>query len=235
VRAGAAASLLVAIAVLAAWAYGSPTFGAWTLGVVRWAEGVMRAHPVAGSLVFATLSAASAMLAFASSVVLVPPAVEVWGTAPTFVLLWSGWTGGALVAYAIGYFARPLLVRLVDKRKLRKYEALISRRMNVGLATLVCLAAPSEIPGYLFGGLRYPLGKFLAAIAIAEAVYAAGVVVAGGSVMEADPVPFALAIVALAAIAAGAGVLLRRHRKARRTRSRRSAVARGRGASEDPG
>ena len=99
-----------------------PTFKGWLEGVVEWAEGIMKAYPVAGSVVFFLLSAISAMLAFASSMLLVPPANEVWGKPVTFLLLWGGWTLGAVGAYFIGYFARPLLYRLVKRQTLEEYQ-----------------------------------------------------------------------------------------------------------------
>ena len=49
--------------------------------------------------------------------------------------------------------------------------------MKLWAATLLCLAVPSEIPGYLFGARRYSFAKFIFAIGIAEAVYAFGVIV----------------------------------------------------------
>jgi hypothetical protein len=51
--------------------------------------------------------------------------------------------------------------------------------MKLWAAAPLCLAVPSELPGYLFGALRYPVAKFMIAIGIAEAVYATGVIVAG--------------------------------------------------------
>jgi len=71
---------LVAAASFVAFLVFSPTFKGWVEGVTDWAEGIMMAHPVAGSVVFFLLSAISAMLGFASSMVLVPAANEVWGS-----------------------------------------------------------------------------------------------------------------------------------------------------------
>ena len=147
----------------------------------------MRAHPVTGAVVFFVMSAISALIAFASSVVLVPPANEVFGKPVTFLLLWGGWIAGAIRRFFIGYFSRSLLHRLVSREQLAKYEALVSKRMKVWAATLLCLAVPSEIPGYLFGALHYPFWKFLVAISIAEAIYAIAIVIAGESLTEAKP------------------------------------------------
>ena len=113
--------------------------------------------------VFFALSAASAMLAFASTAILVPAATEVWGPM-IFLLLWGGWTAGAIAAYWIGRLARPLVIRMGYKHKLEEYERLVSKHMKLWAALLFCIAVPSEIPGYLFGGMRYSLPKFLVAI-----------------------------------------------------------------------
>jgi uncharacterized membrane protein YdjX (TVP38/TMEM64 family) len=191
----------------------SPAFRHSVEAVSAWAEDVIDARPVAGALVFFLFSALSAMLAFASSVVLVPPASEVWGKTVTFLLLWAGWMSGAAAAFAIGTLARPLLARVGYEQKLQKYQRFVSRRMSFWMVLLFCLAVPSEVPAYLFGGMHYPFIKFLAAMGIAEAVYAVGVVVAGENLMQADPWPLIAAAAVLIAIAAGTGVLLRVSRK----------------------
>lgn len=180
---------------------------------VAWAEGIMNAHPVWGALVFFLFSALSAMLAFTSSVVLVPPATLVWGKTATFFLLWGGWTAGAIVAFGIGRGAGPLLTRLVHKEKLEKYQEYVSTRMQFWAVLVFCLAVPSEIPGYLFGGMKYPFFKFLGAIGIAEAVYALGVIIAGDKLLSAELGPLLLALAAMAAVAITAGFALRRLRK----------------------
>ena len=69
--------------------------------------------------------------------------------------------------------------------------------------------SPSEIPGYVFGGLHYPFWKFVAAISIAEAIYALGVIIAGESLLEAKPGALATTIGIMVVVAVGAGMLLR--------------------------
>lgn len=185
----------------------------WIEAVNAWAEDTMAAHPVLGAGVFFALSAASAILAFASSVVLVPAANEAWGKPVTFALLWAGWMTGSLVTYGVGHFARSLLYRLVDRKELDRYQELASKRMTLWAATLLCLAVPSELPGYIFGALRYPLVKFLIAIGIAEGVYGAGIILAGDSLVEAKPLALAATGGALVLVAAIASYVLRRQRK----------------------
>lgn len=170
----------------------------------------MSSYPIAGAVIFFLFAAISAMLAFTSSVVLVPPANLVWGKLITFLLLWGGWIAGAIAAFGIGKVARPWLVRLGYKEKLEQYQQFVSRRMKFWTAVLFCLAVPSEIPGYLLGGLRYPFPKFLGAIALAESIYAFGIVIAGQSLVAAKPIPLLIMIAVLILILISARLLLRK-------------------------
>jgi uncharacterized membrane protein YdjX (TVP38/TMEM64 family) len=191
----------------------SATFKDFVDKATDWAQVVMNAHPVMGALVFFLFAAISAMVAFTSSVVLVPPANLVWGKLITFLLLWGGWIAGAIAAFGIGNVARPLLVRLGYQKTLDEYQQFVSKRMGFWTAVLFCIAVPSEIPGYLLGGLRYPFLKFLGAIAIAEAIYAFGVVIAGQNLVAAKPFPLLAIVAILIIIGAGARLLLRTLRK----------------------
>jgi uncharacterized membrane protein YdjX (TVP38/TMEM64 family) len=203
---GAAALLLTSL-------FYSATFKNFADDATGWAKEIMNARPVTGAAVFFLFSALSAMLAFASSAVLVPPANLVWGKLVTFLLLWGGWIAGAIAAFGIGNLAPPLLIRLGYKETLEEYQQFVSKRMKFWAVLLFCIAVPSEIPGYLFGGMHYPFLKFLAAIAIAEAIYAFGVVVAGESLLAFKPLPFLATVGILIVIAAGAGLLLRSLKK----------------------
>lgn len=206
----------VAVAALAAFMLWSPTAKGWLEAVAGWAEGVMQTHPVAGAVVFFLLSAVSALIAFASTVVLVPPATEVWGKPLTFLLLWGGWIAGAVAAFGIGYFSRRLLHRLVSREDLAKYEEMVSKRMPLWAATLLCLAVPSEVPGYLLGALHYPFWKFVVAIATAEGIYGIGIVIAGDTLGEAKLWPVIAIVAAMVAMAGVAWYVLRRRMKKRR-------------------
>ncbi|AEI79316.1 transposase mutator type [Cupriavidus necator N-1] len=97
--------------------------------------------------------------------------------------------------------------------KLAKYRDYVSQRMKFWAVLLFCIAVPSEIPGYLFGSMHYPFRKFLAAMAIAEAGYAFGIVVAGESLAIDRPLPFLIAVGILAVVAVLAGLVLRAVRK----------------------
>jgi uncharacterized membrane protein YdjX (TVP38/TMEM64 family) len=176
----------------------------------RWAERIMSAHPVAGAVVFFIFSALSAMLAFASSAVLVPPANLAWGKAITFFLLWGGWLAGAIGAFGIGRLAGAhVLERLLHGENLAKYRQFTSKRVRFWMVLVFCLAIPSEIPGYLFGSAHYPFVRFIVAMGIAEAVYALGAVLAGHSLTLASPVYLLVATGTLVAVGVGAGLVLR--------------------------
>jgi uncharacterized membrane protein YdjX (TVP38/TMEM64 family) len=144
-----------------------------------WTIGFAEMHPRLGAAIFVLFSAVSAMLAFFSSGVLVPPAILVWGRLGAFVLMWAGWTLGAVAAYGIGWAATPWLARLGYEKKLEKYQRGVSTHMRFWQVLVFCLAVPSEVPGYLFGSAHYSFAKFLIAIGIAEAVYAALLILAG--------------------------------------------------------
>jgi uncharacterized membrane protein YdjX (TVP38/TMEM64 family) len=198
-----------AILVIVLVAY-SESFKNMVDEITEWARNIMEANPIAGAVVFFLFSAISAMLAFASSTVLVPPANLVWGKLVTFLLLWGGWIGGAIAAYGIGRVARPVVIRLGYKEKLDEYGQFVSKRMRFWAVLLFCFAVPSEIPGYVFGGLHYRFLKFLAAIAIAESVYAVGAVIAGESLVAAKPLPLLLTVSVLTVIFVGATLRLRK-------------------------
>ena len=53
----------------------------WLLGLFATVEVLMRHHPSTGMLAFVGLAALSAMLAFLSSTILMPAAIQVWGPA----------------------------------------------------------------------------------------------------------------------------------------------------------
>ena len=57
----------------------SDTFRSLLDSITLWAKDLMAANPLMGAVVFFLFSMLSAMLAFASSAALVPPANLVWG------------------------------------------------------------------------------------------------------------------------------------------------------------
>ncbi len=201
--------------LVVAFAFQAPAVKHLAIGALVWAKVLMNDHPVVGVLVFFLFAAISAIFAFASSAILVPPANLVWGQVITFFLLLGGWVAGATVAYGIGRLASPLLFRFGYRETWEKYRQFVSTRMQFWAVLAFCLAVPSEVPGYLLGGMRYPYWKFLAAIATAESVFAFGIVVAGESLLSADHTTLFVAIGVLLVIAAAGGVMLRAVRRHR--------------------
>jgi uncharacterized membrane protein YdjX (TVP38/TMEM64 family) len=197
-------------ALLAVFVVHSPIFKTLVDEIVSWITNTMNDHPLMGAVVFFLFSAVSAMLAFASSIVLVPAANLVWGKLITFLLLWGGWLFGAMIAFGIGRLASPLLSRLNYKETLEKYQQYVSSRMNFWAVLLFCIAVPSEVPGYLLGGAHYPFLKFIAAMATAEAIYALGIVIAGESLVVDMPFSLVGTIGVLIVIACSAGLLMRK-------------------------
>jgi uncharacterized membrane protein YdjX (TVP38/TMEM64 family) len=204
---------LGAIVLLLTFLLYSATFRNFVGKANDWAQVIMNAHPVMGAAVFFLFAATSAMLAFTSSVVLVPPANLVWGKLITFLLLWGGWIAGAIAAFGVGNVARPLLFRLGYQETLDKYQQFVSRRMKFWSVLMFCFAVPSEVPGYLFGGLHYPFLKFLGAIAIVESIYAFGIVIAGENLVAAKPFSLLATVAILIVIAVAGRVLLRTLKK----------------------
>ena len=149
------------------------------------AEPLISAHPGWGALIFVLLSALSAMLAFLSSAVLVPVAVDSWGKPVTVVLLWLGWLIGGLCAYSIGRsLGRPLLRTIGSEKVSAFYQQRLSARVGLPVVLLLQLGLPSEIPGYLCGLLRVRLRIYVTALALAEVPFAIGTVWVGESILQ---------------------------------------------------
>ena len=140
-------------------------------------------------MMFLGISAVSAMIAFASSVPLVPVAIKLWGGPSTFVLLLTGWTIGHIISYSIGYWSfYSLLGKLSNIKKINSYKAKISGRLNFPLVALFCFAMPAEIPGYTLGLLRYSFWKYFLAIFYAELPFAIISVYAGEAILAQNPI-----------------------------------------------
>lgn len=150
------------------------------------AEPLIAAHPVLGAVAFVVLAAASAVLAFFSSALLVPAAVFTWGQWLTGALLWLGWWLGGLFAYSVGRALRGASTD-PDGRPPGRFAAYLpapTQPLGFPLVLLWQLVLPSEIPGYVCGWLRVPRRTYLAAVAVAELPYAAGAVLLGESVVQ---------------------------------------------------
>jgi uncharacterized membrane protein YdjX (TVP38/TMEM64 family) len=174
------------------------------LDVLTAASEVIATHPGWGATVFVLLSAASAMVAFFSTGVLVPVAVVTWREQVTFALLWLGWILGGVVAYTVGrLLGRRVVAGLTSGRGLA-YADRVSRAAPFGLVLLFQLGLPSEIPGYVLGLARYSFAKYLLALALAELPYAVVMVYLGVSFLEGQTTLLAVIAVVVLVLAAWA-------------------------------
>ena len=166
---------------LLALALSDPVHSA-VLQVFEAAKTLMAGHPVLGPVLFVVLSALAAMFAFFSSAVLVPPAVYAWGPVACTALLWAGWMLGGLASYGLAWrFGRPVMRWLAPGRSITRYQRRLRREASFGFILLFQLALPSEIPGLVLGLVRFPLRRYLAALAVAELPYAIGTTLLGAS------------------------------------------------------
>jgi uncharacterized membrane protein YdjX (TVP38/TMEM64 family) len=183
------------------------------LGAIASAGEVIGRRPALGMVVFVALAGLSAMLAFVSSLVLVPVAVHVWGPARCALLLWLGWLLGGVASYAVGrYLGRPIVERLIRRETIARYERWARSGPTLAPILLFQLAIPSDVAGYVFGLVRCRFPVFLLALAVAEIPYAVVSVYLGVSFLERELWPLLALGVALAAF--GTWVVRRAHRHA---------------------
>jgi uncharacterized membrane protein YdjX (TVP38/TMEM64 family) len=153
-------------------------------------ERAIAANPIAGAALFVLFAALSGMLAFFSSAVVVPVAVNAWGPTRSAALLWIGWILGGACAYAIGRLVGRPVVDRIARDKLARYEQKIGRETPFGLVVLFQLAMPSEVPGYFLGLVRYRFHRYLMVVAIGEFPYSIGTVLLGDSILNRQVLPF---------------------------------------------
>jgi uncharacterized membrane protein YdjX (TVP38/TMEM64 family) len=149
------------------------------------AEPLITSHPYLGVVVFVGLAAASAVLAFFSSALLLPPAVYAWGVPTSVGLLWLGWLLGGIGTYALGRGLRGPQGR--TSRAPSRFDFYLQRLphdLKFALVLMLCLALPSEVPGYLCGYVGVRFRTYFAALALAELPYAVGAVLVGDGVVN---------------------------------------------------
>jgi uncharacterized membrane protein YdjX (TVP38/TMEM64 family) len=157
----------------------------WLVGFLPHAEALIRNRPVLGVTVFVLFAAASAMLAFVSSALIVPVGVYVWGKGISTMLLLFGWILGGVVAYTIGrYLGRPAVRAITSNPMLDRYEERVSVRAPFGLVLLFQAALPSEVPGYVLGLIRYSFWKYLGALSLTELPYSVATIYLGAGFVE---------------------------------------------------
>lgn len=170
----------------------SDTLHAPLLRLLAFTQGMIAGNPLLGAALFVLFAALSGMLAFFSSAVVTPVAVNAWGPVWTAILLWVGWVLGGACTYAIGRTVGRPVAGLVSPTKLAKYEHKITRETPFGLVVLFQMATPSEVPGYLLGMARYSFLRYIAVVAAGELPYAIGTVLLGETFLKQQVLPFIL-------------------------------------------
>lgn len=178
-------ALLVVIAMLVALVARSDALHQAVLDVLAVVERLIREYPRSGMVVFLALTALSAMLAFFSSVALVPLGVYVWGPATTMILLLAGGSAGGIAGYWVSRtLGRRIVKRLVPGARLRKYEAFFGTRARWTTIMLFRIALQSELPSYVMGLVRYPFLRYLPMIVLGELPYVLAVVYLGEAFLQ---------------------------------------------------
>ena len=173
---------LVAALIVLAW---SDTVHDAVLQLFEATKVIIQEHPLMGAVLFVVMSALAAMLAFFSSAVLVPPAVYAWGPVVCAALLWAGWMLGGLTSYGLAYrYGEPVMRWLAPGKSIAGYQSRIREHASFGFILLFQLALPSEIPGLVLGMARFPLERYLLALALAEMPYAILTTLLGASFVE---------------------------------------------------
>jgi uncharacterized membrane protein YdjX (TVP38/TMEM64 family) len=89
---------------------------------------------------------------------------------------------GGLASYGLAYrFGEPVMRWLAPGKSIARYQAKIRDHASFGFILLFQLALPSEIPGLVLGLARFPLERYLLALAIAELPYAVVTTLLGAS------------------------------------------------------
>ena len=176
---GASAALLLAFLIFSEAAH------ATLLRVLDGVNGIAAVHAGLAAVVVVLFSALAAMVAFISSWLVIPLAVHTWGTLGGLLLVWGGWVLGGAISYVIGNrFGAPAARWLGFSPQLAHYQEWVSHRTPFALAFLFQLALPSEIRGYLFGLGRYPFGRYLLSLALAELPFGVGTVYLGRGIVQ---------------------------------------------------
>ena len=198
-------SILVVALCVAALVASSDSAHSLASDTVDWGERLISRYPGWGMPVFLILSAFSAMLAFFSSMILVPVAVSAWGEWVTCMLLWGGWLLGGVLSFCIGrYLGRRVVGWFVPHERLDYFETRLRVKAGFPVVLLFQLSVPSEIPGYVLGTMRYPFGVYLLALALAELPYAVGGVFLAGSFLRRQYIVLLILGLALIALIAWA-------------------------------
>lgn len=182
--AGCRAALLVGSCIVLAVVASSAGLHEAVLSLLEATRSIIEQHALLGAITFVLLAAVSAMLALVSVAVIVPAAVFAWGAPASLGLLWLGWILGGAATYAIGrYLGRRAVHWLTAEGMLRRLEDRLSPRTPLWAIALLQLALPSEIQGYVLGLVRYPISRYLLALAAAELPFTIATVYLGDSLV----------------------------------------------------
>lgn len=204
-------AILVLATLMLALLAASGTVQELLADVLRQSHEIIAARPVLGALLFVALAALSAMLAFASIAVLLPPAIYTWGEPLTIMLLWAGWLAGGATTYLAGrYFGRSVVRWLSADPLLKRLEQHVGPSTPIGVVLLLQLALPSEVPGYLLGLIRYRASGYFLCLCFAELAYALAAVRLGSSFVDGRAGAVAGIGLAVAAVSIVAVLLLRK-------------------------
>jgi uncharacterized membrane protein YdjX (TVP38/TMEM64 family) len=136
------------------------------------AAATVQENGVAGVAVFTLLAAASVMLGPFTSTPLIPLAISIWTPETTLLFLLVGWLIGNSIAYALGrYIGYPVVRTFIEKEKLDQWIDILSNHVGVGMLLLFRIASPSET-GYVFGIMRYDLGRYFIITFLGELPFA---------------------------------------------------------------
>jgi uncharacterized membrane protein YdjX (TVP38/TMEM64 family) len=142
-------------------------------------------HRARAATLVVLFTALAASVAFVSSWLVVPFAVYTWGPGGALLLVWTGWVLGGAVSYALGRRLGPSVARWLGFGPLlTRYQDQVSSRTPFTLALLVQLALPSEMRGYLFGLGRYPFGRYLLSLGLAELPFGIATIYLGAGVLQ---------------------------------------------------
>lgn len=158
-------------------------------------EAYVEEHPMLGIFAFMALAGVSAMLSPFSSVPLVPVAIMLWGSAWTIVFLISGWLGGHVITYTIGYYAGyPVIKNFIARETIDQYLHKFTKKSEFLLVLLFRFASPAEVPGYVLGAVRYGFAKYFLATFVAEFPFAVITVYASEALIDRKPLIVAIVI-----------------------------------------
>jgi uncharacterized membrane protein YdjX (TVP38/TMEM64 family) len=129
----------------------------------------------------------------------------VFGFWPALALVHSGWIVSALLAYYIGrHAARPILHRLIGRRRFTRMEDAIDRGgVSILLAARRVPIVPFSLTGYVAGAARVPIVRFTWTTAVGYLPITAYFIYLGSRLEEfslGDPIVWVGGILLVAAI-----------------------------------